>query len=556
MEPGFRDASTTQIRSAHPRRRVHLNLDVRIAWPQGSELVRAYLSGDERAARFYAGGFFDRLDSYRSVAAGVDRRFGERERRALLPILRGRAAGDADRLDAFVRDGGYVVTTGQQAGLLTGPAYTVYKALTAITLAERLERSLEKPVLPVFWIASEDHDWEEASHAFLLDRANELRRIDAVAAEPPGDRSVFEIPLAPPDALLDALDDVLIPNDYRDDCLEWIRTAYTSGASLGDGFESLMDRFLGERGLLLVRAEDPTIKDLSADVLLGSIAEAEAQERALHRRAQELEAAGFHVQVPILDGGLQVFESGANGRARLFRSDGGVQAGPDGMAEPTAEVLGRLAREPGRFSPNALLRPVAEAAAMPVIAYVAGPGEMAYYAQNSPLYDHLGVTMPVVFPRAQAILVEAKVRKVLTKYGLTVEELETPVHELTTRLARDEMPPAVRTSLRAIRAAIGSGSGELLATIKDIDPTLSGPVSHARNQSLYAFEEAEKKIVAAIKRANDTLTQQLEKARANLYPGGSPQDRVLNVFHFLARYGPDVLGHVAGHVERHVQAPE
>ncbi len=547
--------SSPPNRSVDPWRRARLNLDVHISWPLGSDLARAYLSGEERAAAFYRGPF-DRLDTHRDVAAAIDRRTSEADRRALLPAFRGRAAADSTRLEDFVRDGGYVVTTGQQAGLLTGPAYTIYKALTAISLAERLQRTLGRPVLPVFWIASEDHDWEEASHAFLLDRENRLRRIDAIAAEDPAERSVFEVPLAAPDRLLDAVADVLIPNDFRDQCLEWVRDAYPEGASLADGFEALLDRLLGERGLLLVRAEDPTIKRLSAAVLRRSLEEGAAQEEALRRRTDELEVAGFHAQVPVLEGGLQVFESGAAGRTRLFRSEAGIRTGPDDRVEPLADLLDRLDRDPGRFSPNALLRPVAEAAAMPVVAYVAGPGEIAYYAQNSPLYEHLDVPMPVVFPRAQALLIEGKVQKVLSKYNLSAAELETPVHELTTRMARDEVPPAVQSSLKSIRAAIGSGSGELLASVKDIDPTLKGPVSHARNQSLHAFEEAEKKIVAALKRANDTLGQQLEKARVNLFPEGRPQDRVLNVFHFLARYGPGVLDHVAEHVEQGVQLPE
>jgi bacillithiol biosynthesis cysteine-adding enzyme BshC len=503
---------------------------------------------------FFAGPF-DRLDTYRSVAESIDRGFGVDRRRALLPALRGRAAQDEARLQAFVEDGGYVVITGQQAGLLTGPLFTFYKALTAISLARSLEAQLGRPVLPVFWIASEDHDWEEASHAFLLNGANELVRIDAVPGEPPANRSVFRIPLAGPQSVVDPVSEVLIPNDFREPCLDLIGQAYADSGSLADGFEHLLDHFLGDRGLLMVRAEDPTLKALSVGVLRGSVEDGTDQGRHLQGRSAELEAAGFHDQVSIIEGGLQLFVEAEEGRTRLHLASEGVRVGRDGPVEPLAEVLASVEDHPERFSPGALLRPVVEGSVFPVLAYVAGPGEAAYYAQNSVLYDALGVTMPVIHPRAGARVIERKVDKVLQKYNLESDALAAPMHELLTQLAKDEIPDGVRDSLVAIRSAIGGGSAELLRGAGQIDPTLKGPIGQARNQSLQAFQEAEKKILQAIKRKNEVVETQLVKARVNLFPGGDPQERVLNVFHFVSRYGPGVIDHFAEAIEAALAKP-
>ena len=536
------------------RRRGSLSPTVQISWPQGSDLTRAYFRGDGAATRFYAGPHAQ-WSTFEAVARGIDERFGEEERRKILPALRGRAAADEARLQAWVEGGGYVVTTGQQAGLLTGPLFTLHKALTAISLASRLEARLGRPVLPVFWIASEDHDWEEASHTYLLDRGNELVRLDAVAAEPPADRAIFQVPLAGPEHLLEPLGELLIPNDFRDACLTAIEEAYPPGASLADGFESLLDRFLGDRGLLIVRAEDPTLKTQSVPVLRAAIERGDELEGLLAERSSALEVAGYHEQVVQIPGGLQVFEEGETGRTRLYRSNGDVRVGKEGPTESADSVLERLETSPGSFSPNALLRPVVEASALPVLAYVAGPGEAAYYAQNAVLYDVMGVGMPVVYPRAGVQVIEGKVEKVLQKYGLGPDHFSEPVHELATRLARDEMPEGVQGTLKEIRSALGTGAARLLAAAREIDPTLKGPITQARNQSLQAFQEAEKKILQAIKRRNEVVEGQLRKAAVNLRPSGKPQERVLNVFHFLSRYGPTFMDEVADAVDGALPEP-
>ena len=535
-------------------RRPSLNPRVQVTRPGGSQLVRDYFSGSGSASRFYAG-HPDSLDALRRVADAVDARFSPTDRRDCVNAFRGRASADHERLSAFVESGGFVVTTGQQAGFLTGPLFTVYKAATAIALAKRLEQAMARPVLPVFWVASEDHDWEEASHTFLLNGTNDPVRIDAEPAEPPSDRPVFRVPLSGIEPLIGTLEDVLIPSEFREDCLALVRGAYRDGASLADGFEHVLDALMGDQGLLIVRAEDPVVKSRSKPVLRAALERGDELEAALVQRSAELEGAGYHDQVALVPHGLQLFHEGPEGRVRLFRDADGVRVGKEGSARPLSDWVEALGREPGRFSPNALLRPLAEAASFPVLAYVAGPGEAAYYAQNQVLYDLLGLPMPVITPRASVRVIEPKVDKVLEKYELDPEVLERPLHELVTERAKDEVPDDVKTALASIRRALGEGTAALLAGAKTVDPTLKGPIGQARNQSLRAFADAEKKILQAVKRQNETLEGQLSKARSNLYPTGVPQERILNVFHYLARYGPDFVRFVSDEIDRATVTP-
>jgi uncharacterized protein YllA (UPF0747 family) len=197
--------------------------------------------------------------------------------------------------------------------------------------------------------------------------------------------------------------------------------------------------------------------------------------------------------------------------------------------------------DPTLLSPNVFLRPVVESAVFPTLAYVGGPGEIAYFAQLKGFFAAFGIEMPVVRPRLSAIVVESKIRKVLDKFDLDPESLDRPFHELAGDLAREEMPDGVRRAVGSLRGAIAKGVSALQDEAKQVDPTLRGPVEHARNQAFAALDHLEKKILHALKRENEIALSQLEKAQRHLYPGGQPQERVMNTFYYLARYGGTFL---------------
>jgi uncharacterized protein YllA (UPF0747 family) len=180
---------------------------------------------------------------------------------------------------------------------------------------------------------------------------------------------------------------------------------------------------------------------------------------------------------------------------------------------------------------------VVESAVFPTLSYVAGPGETAYFAQLGDYFEAHGILMPVIHPRFGATAVEAKIRKVLDKFGLDVAALDRPFHEISGEIARDEVPEAVRKAMGALRGTLAKGVGELNEAVKGIDPTLKGPVQHVRSQAFAALDELEKKVVHALKRENEIALAQLEKAQLHLFPLGKPQERVLNPFYYLTRYG-------------------
>jgi uncharacterized protein YllA (UPF0747 family) len=196
-----------------------------------------------------------------------------------------------------------------------------------------------------------------------------------------------------------------------------------------------------------------------------------------------------------------------------------------------------------------LLRPVAESIAFPTVSLIVGPGEAAYFAQLQPYFEAFGLKPPVAYPRFTVTAVEGKVRKVLDKFGMDLRELRRPFHQVAAEIARDELPDDAQRALAQIRAAIEKGSGELTDATREIHTTLAGSIQRARSASLDAWSDAEKKVLQALKRENETRLAQLEKAQMHVFPNGKPQERVLNVFYYLFRYGGAFLEQLADRFE-------
>lgn len=501
----------------------------------------AYLGGELRGKGFFGGHFRD-PSSYREKAREVDERFGRREREQALSFLAPASDAAGRRLKEWVEGRGYLVATGQQPGLFAGPLYSLYKALSAIGLAATLERDLGRPVLPLFWIASEDHDWAEVDHAHVVDVENNLRTFRLPAPEGDPNPPVHRIRLG--DGVVGLVEELLqtLPkSDFSDSYFELIRKSYAPGKSLSEGFQEVLGTLLGAHPLLFADAGASGLKEASVPILLRELSESEAHEDALRVMSDRLEREGHDPQVPILPEGINLFLEGPAGRDRLYRDGPRVRLHHAGIRLSYEEVRSRVENDPSVLSPNVLLRPVVESALFPTLSYVGGPGEVAYLAQTRPLFELHGLSMPVVQPRFSALLVEGKVRKVLEKFGWTPDALERPVHELATEIAREEMPDPVRKALGEIRSVLGEGAAALGRTVQEIDPTLKGPVIHARNAAYSAFADAEKKILQALKRENRIALEQVEKAQLHLFPMGKPQERVINPFYYLVRYGPDLV---------------
>ncbi len=514
-----------------------LKLELSVGYPSGSAVVQDYLAREEQAVAFYGGHFKD-AEAFRAKAAEVDTRFDEEARARAARALRVPEGGDPRKLERFVAEGGYVVTTGQQPGLLGGPLYSVYKALTAARLAEALEQVVGKVVLPVFWVASEDHDWAEADHTFVVGIDNELHRFEVAPQDRDSHPPIHRIPLGEDADLAVASFLEALPNtDFSGPYIELIRDTVLKGTTLSGSYTRLLEKLLAPFGLLFTDAADPVVKEASREVLFEELHRSEELEAVLASTGDSLGAAGYSLQVALMPGGVNLFLEGPAGRERLYRSEDDFELHTSKTGRTGEAIEAEATADPTVLSPNVLLRPVVESAVFPTLSYVGGPGEMAYFAQLRAYFEAFRIQMPIIHPRFSATVVESKIRKVIDKFGLDVESLQRPFHEVAGDVAREEVPDGVKKALGSLRGAIGKGVGELQTEIKEIDPTLKGPVQNVRAQAFAAIDELEKKILHALKRENEIALAQLEKAQLHLYPEAKPQERVMNPFYYVTRYG-------------------
>ena len=439
--------------------------------------------------------------------------------------------------------GALVVTTGQQPGLFTGPLYTIYKALSTAALARILERQWQRPVVPVFWVAGDDHDFTEASQASWVS-ADGTVRTAALPPRPPDAplTPLYREPLGPTVVdLLGAFEADLAPSEYRDWTMAWLRRHYQPPATVAGSFAGALAELLAPAGVVCLESTHSAVKRLAARYLVRALGLARELDKDLVQRAEDLRAAGTDPGVPVGDSATLVMLEGALGRDRLIIDNGGFMT-RRGRERFELDALQRIAaEEPERLSPNVLLRPVIESALLPTVAYLAGPAEREYLALAAPVYERMRTPRQLVLPRWSGILVEPRVDRVLQKFSIELGELLEPPGALEARLVRSQLPEETTRALETLRETLEAAYETLARSAAEIDPTLTRPVQGVKHQGLAGLQDIERKLVQHLKRRQETELSQIAKARALVLPDNKPQERTLTIAPFLARYGPSLV---------------
>lgn len=504
--------------------------------PHSTPLFLDYLYRFPRVSAFYRYDPFDPAN-FRAAARQVELEPGRG--REVADVLAGQcqrfgAGPESEQNIARLRDAQAVaVVTGQQVGLFGGPAYSIYKALTAVHLAEKLTRE-GTPAVPVFWLASEDHDFQEVNHtAFLTPQSQCLTLRDDSA--PREGAPVGQIAFS---RSIDALrrQAMRLWSAKPGAEVENLLGGYAPGATYAEAFGRLLQRLLSSRGLIVLDPAHPTLHGLSRPLFRRALEQAEGLRDLLRKRDRELSRAGYHAQVRLRDNATLLFLNVNGRRSPLRRRSQGFFL--PGLGERSlASLLEELEDAPERFSANALLRPLIQDSLLPTVAYVAGPAEVAYYAQASALYDALQVPMPVIVPRASLTLVEPRVRRLLQKYRLSLADVLTGQTKLRACLAERHLPRRLAGSLRSTHAKIEKLLAATAREVEKLDPTLAGATETSRRKMLYQFNKIRLRAARAQAERTQIIDRHLEILSNSLYPGGAPQERCINFLSFVAHSG-------------------
>jgi len=453
------------------------------------------------------------------------------------------APGTEPVLERLREPGVLAVTTGQQPALLTGPLYTVHKALSAAALARELETRWARPVVPIFWVAGDDHDFAEANTAAWIDASGRLER-GALPARPP------DAPMLPlyREALGPAAGELVgrfagsLPETaFRAPTVAWLERHYRPERSMAAAFGGALAELLAPLGVICIDSTHAAFKRAAAPLLISALECSTELDRLLAVRAGDLASEGRDPGVAVGAGASLVMLEGVAGRDRLVE-DGEAFATRRAGERFTLEALRRIAEEdPARLSPNVLLRPVVESALLPTVAYAAGPGELRYLPLAAPVYQRLGVERQTAVPRWSGMVVEARVDRVLEKFALQLEDLAEPPASLERRILRSRLPEDADADLTRLRDTLAEGYDTVARTAAAIDPTLVRSVEGRRDRALEGLTRIEHRFIGHLRRRAEIEMRQLAGARESVYPDGVPQERVLVAPSFLARHGPPLL---------------
>lgn len=449
----------------------------------------------------------------------------------------------ADRL-AQAAARGVVVTTGQQPGLFGGPGYTWTKALSALSLADELSTAIDMPVAPVFWAASDDADWMEAAVTHVA-TARGLRTLSLVG-EPTEGVAMADVPLGDLTAARATLA-AACGSAAQASVLDAVDAAYVSHATVGAAYVQLLRSMLEPLGIAVLDAAHPAFRVASDRFLRHALTAAASVSEALSARTRAIEAAGYVPQVDVIDGLSLVFHTGLVSKADAVQRMR--------VRVPVAEAA-TVAREAeiGTLGANVLLRPVLERFLLPTLTYLAGPGELAYFAQVAPIASALGAPAPVVAPRWAGEVLDGDAYRALDRLGLSEAILRDP-HAAEQQVAQRLLDDGISDTLERLRVAIDAQ----LRALRDTVDGAGSPVGHDVIAGLsrdltHRIDKFEHRVLGGVKRNEIDAMRELAYVRASLRPMGQSPERVLNLLPYLARFGVGLLTRLREASQAHAQS--
>ncbi|GIP51732.1 bacillithiol biosynthesis cysteine-adding enzyme BshC [Paenibacillus vini] len=443
-------------------------------------------------------------------------------------------------LDQLERPGTAVIVGGQQSGLFTGPLLVIYKAITIIKAAKEASTKLNRPVVPVFWIAGEDHDWDEVNHTYVLSQDLQVTRIRiAQGHDQRLPVSWTELDAEAWEQAAAELEQLLPQTEFKSGLMELYREAAASSSTLTDCFAKLMGSWFGKYGLILLDSADPGLRRLEIPVFEEMIARNDELEEAYRHAADDILQLGFSAQADAREHAANLFYIHEGERLLLFKQDGKFCDRKAKVALTKEELLEELRQHPDRFSNNVLTRPLMQDSLLPVLGAVLGSGEIAYWGLTRQAFRRLDLQMPILLPRESFTVLEGTLHKHMDKYALSWED----VADRDVFQAKREAWLAGQDALNLgerfgeIKSAFTGMYDPLIEQLGGIQNGLTKLGNANRDKIIDQIEYLYGKAKDALEKTNEAGLRHFDRIELSLFPMGKPQERVYNIFYYMNRYG-------------------
>ena len=494
--------------------------------PHTSALFADVLYHPDRTVRFFGHEQHD-LEGVRASARSVE--FPAAKRAALVAALREQNASSRS-LELLARPGTVAVVTGQQVGLFSGPALTLFKALTAVKVAQTLTED-GIPAVPVFWLATEDHDFAEVNHAWVFDSEHRPTKLEM--RRPSGAQPVGAVALAAPPVR--ELRASLRGLPFGDEVTDLVEGSYRAGSTMGKAFGELLRQICRQFDLLQIDPMLPAFRELAAPALQAAVAAAPDLTAAVLDRNRELVAAGYHAQVHVEEQTSLVFLL-ENGKRHPLRRHGEEYV-LNGRRFSAQELMDRAVS----LSPNALLRPVVQDSMLPTASYIGGPAETAYLAQSQVIYRALLGRMPVPMPRSSITLLDERSHKLMERYGLTLADFFHGEESLRERISSRLVPPALNQAYGETATTVDGALDRLRHAMDGFDATLAASLDRSGRKIRYQLAKLERKIGREALRRDARAARDAASLYGLIYPERHLQERLYSILPFMAQHGLDLV---------------
>lgn len=516
--------------------------------PGSSRLAQDYLDRFERVGGFYGGNHRDGR-SWEQRVKWLDQSEEKRiSRKAMTVCLRSYNEkfnpheAVHKSLDLLEQDGTLVITGGQQSGLFTGPMLVIHKAITIIQAAQEAEKRLGRPVVPLFWIAGEDHDWDEVNHTYVLTEDLDVTKIK-MDREDVSRTSVSYTPVEEEQwkEALDELQHLLQDREYKSEIMSLLRESAANSTGLSDAFAHLMSAMFGKYGLILLDSADPNLRSLEAPMFEKIILKNDSLGHSYQLAARDMIGLGYDLQADVPENGANLFYIFDNKRILLFKENGVFTDRKGLISMSESELLAELAQHPERFSNNVLTRPIMQDYLLPVLGTVLGQGEISYWAITRYAFTEMGFEMPLILPRMSFTIVDGTVQKYMEKYKLTFQDIHASLDAKRKNWLSKQNDFDLDQRFRETKESFKQLYNPLLQDVENLQPGLVKLGQSNKEKILDQMDFLLGKTKMALEQQHSASLRQWDLLSHSIIPMGRPQERVYNIFYYLNRYGMSLV---------------
>jgi bacillithiol biosynthesis cysteine-adding enzyme BshC len=513
-------------------------------WKKNQPLAEDYIQVSDQASGLFNTHFKDAKGWEERAAWLLESQAPKANRQQLIQVLKafnenvGNSPQALKAIDTLANSNALTVVGGQQSGLFGGPLHSIYKVVTLLQLAREWSDKLARPIIPVFWIAGEDHDFDEVNHIYYLSGQMQVEKLKV--EHPSGHRtSVSRLPLQPEAwrEAIEALDVSLMDTEFKGEILSKLRELPLECLTLTGAFARIMANLFGEYGLVLMDSDDPALRQLEAPMFEQLVNRNEELCDALLEGKAMVEHAGYVPQADVHDQAANLFVFEASGRLLLQREGELFTDKKKDYTYTKSQLLDIIHTSPERLSNNVMTRPIMQEFLFPVLATVLGAGEISYWGLTKKAFQVFGMKMPIVAPRLEFTLLEGAVQKNMAKYGLTWDDILHHFEEKQQDWLNAQDTLQLTGRFGAVKEDFQRKYEPLVELLGSINPGVKKLGETNLAKIIEQIDFLEGKANDAHKSQFDSALRQWERIRLSILPFAKPQERVYNVHTYLNRYG-------------------